>query len=70
MRQVEALGVGKSVSWKEFYSNPKILLDAINAVLTNPSFAENARRMQTILKNYQPAKTAADIIERYMETKI
>ena len=70
MRRVEASGVGKSVIWKEFYSNPKILLDAINAVLTNPCFAENARRMQTILKTYQPAKTAADIIERYMETKI
>ena len=70
MRRVEALGVGKSVTWKEFYSNPKILLDAINAILTNRSFAENARRMQTILKNYQPAKTAADIIERYMETKV
>jgi UDP:flavonoid glycosyltransferase YjiC (YdhE family) len=70
MRRVEALGVGKSVTWKEFYSNPKILLAAINAVLTNPCFAENARRMQSILKTYQPAKTAADIIERYMETKV
>ena len=70
MRRVEALGVGKSLTWKEFYNNPKILLDAINAVLTNPCFAENARRMQTILKTYQPAKTAADIIERYMETKV
>jgi UDP:flavonoid glycosyltransferase YjiC (YdhE family) len=44
-------------------------LDAVHAVLSNRSFAENARRMQTILKTYQPAKTAADIIERYMETK-
>ena len=70
MRRVEASGVGKSVTWKEFYRNPKILLNAINAVLTNPCFAENARRMQTILKTYQPAKTAADIIERYMETKV
>jgi UDP:flavonoid glycosyltransferase YjiC (YdhE family) len=70
MRRVEALGVGKSLAWKAFYSNPKILLDAIDAVLTNPSFAENAKRMQSILKTYQPAKTATDIIERYMETKI
>ena len=69
MRRVEALGVGNSLTWKEFDSNPKILLDAINAVLTNHSFRENARRMQSILKNYQPAKTATDIIERYMETK-
>ena len=70
MRRVEALGDGKSVTWKAFYSNPKIFLDAINAVLTNRSFAENARRMQSILKTYQPAKTAADIIERYLETKV
>ena len=69
MRRVEALGVGKSLAWKEFYSNPKILLAAINAVLTNPCFAENARRMQSILKTYQPAKTAADIIERYISTE-
>jgi len=69
MRRVEALGVGMSLTWKEFYSNPKILLDAINAVLTNPCFAENARRMQSILKTYQSAKTAADIIEKYMEHK-
>jgi UDP:flavonoid glycosyltransferase YjiC (YdhE family) len=70
MRRVEASGVGKSVTWKKFYSNPKILLDTIDTVLTNHSFRENARRMQSILKNYQPAKTAADIIEQYMETKV
>ena len=69
MRRVEALGVGKSLAWKEFYSNPKTLLDAINVVLTDHSFRKNARRMQTILKNYQPAKTAADLIEQYMEHK-
>jgi UDP:flavonoid glycosyltransferase YjiC (YdhE family) len=69
MRRVEALGVGKSVTWKAFYSNPKILLDAIHAVLSNPSFAEKARQMQGILKTYHAEKTAADIIERYMETK-
>ena len=67
MRRVEASGVGKSVTWKKFYSNPKILLDTIDTVLTNHSFRENARRMQSILKNYQPAKTAADIIEQYMD---
>jgi UDP:flavonoid glycosyltransferase YjiC (YdhE family) len=44
-------------------------LDAIDAVLANHSFAEKARRMQAILKNYQPAKTAADIIERYISTE-
>ena len=67
---VEALGVGKSLTYKELYGNPTVFLDAINAVLTNPCFAENAQRMQSILKNYQPAKTAADIIEQYMETKV
>jgi UDP:flavonoid glycosyltransferase YjiC (YdhE family) len=70
MRRVEALGVGKSVTWKAFCSNPTALLDTIHAVLLNPSFAEKARQMQGILKTYHAEKTAADIIERYMETKV
>jgi len=48
MRRVEALGVGKSLTWKEFYSNPTVLLDAVHAVLSNRSFAENVRRMHKV----------------------
>jgi len=63
MRRVEALGVGRSLTWREFHADPKALLNAINALLTDHSFAENARQMKHILKTYQAEKTASDIIE-------
>jgi UDP:flavonoid glycosyltransferase YjiC (YdhE family) len=69
MRRVEALGVGRLITWKEFNYNPKVLLKAINGVLSDPSFTEKAQWMQAILKTYHAEKTAADIIERYMENK-
>lgn len=65
MRMVEALGVGKSLTWGEFHRNPKVLFDAIDAVLANPSFAKNAQGIQEILKSYKGEKIGADIIERY-----
>lgn len=66
MPRVEAVEVGKSLTWKEFSRDPKILLDVINAVLANHSFAEKAWRMQGILKNYQGEKIWADLIEGYI----
>lgn len=69
MRRVEALGVGRSITWKEFNYNPKVLLNAIDVVLATPSFTEKAQRMQAILKTYHAEKTAADIIERYISTE-
>lgn len=66
MRRVEAVGVGKSLTWKEFSRDPKILLDVISAVLANPSLAEKAWRMQGILKSYQGEKIGADLIEGYI----
>ncbi|MBN1932685.1 MAG: hypothetical protein JW786_13865 [Desulfobacterales bacterium] len=52
MRRVVALGVGvgKSLTWKEFKKNPEVLLNAIDAVFANPSYAEKAQRLQAILK--------------------
>lgn len=58
------------MTWKEFNYNPKVLLKAINGVLSDPSFTEKAQWMQAILKTYHAEKTAADIIERYMENHI
>lgn len=68
MRRVEALGVGRSISWKEFQSNPEVLMRVIDTVLSIPSFSEKARRMQGILKTYEAEKKAADIIERYIQS--
>ncbi|HEC99744.1 MAG TPA: hypothetical protein ENN18_05120 [Proteobacteria bacterium] len=69
IQRVDLLEVGKSITWKEFNYNPKALLNAIDVVLTTPSFAEKARWMQAILKTYHAEKTAADIIERYISTE-
>jgi UDP:flavonoid glycosyltransferase YjiC (YdhE family) len=66
---VDLLEVGGSITRKEFDSNPKVLLNAIDVVLTTPSFSEKAQWMQAILKTYHAEKTAADIIERYMNNK-
>ncbi|MDP3030008.1 MAG: hypothetical protein Q8O04_11070 [Deltaproteobacteria bacterium] len=57
------------MTWKEFNYNPKAPLKAIDGVLSDPSFTEKAQWMQAILKTYHAEKTAADIIERYMENK-
>ena len=69
MRRVEALGVGTSLTWKKFSESPKVLMDTIDTILTNPSFAEKSKRMQTNLKSYQAEKTAADIIEQYISNQ-
>ena len=66
MRRVEAVGVGKSLTWKEFNADPKVLLDVIDAVLATPYFTEKAHRMQDTLKKYQGEKIGADLIEGYM----
>jgi UDP:flavonoid glycosyltransferase YjiC (YdhE family) len=64
MRRVEALGVGRMLSWKEFSHNPYSLLQLISLVITEKAFYENASRLKEILHTYDPAKKAADIIEK------
>jgi UDP:flavonoid glycosyltransferase YjiC (YdhE family) len=64
MRRVEALGVGKMLSWKDFNKNPKALIDLIKLVTNEKSFYQNASRLRDILRTYNAAKTAADIIEK------
>ena len=66
MRRVEALGVGKMLSWKDFENNPRSLIDLINNVINEKSFYQNASRLRDILKTYNAPKTAADIIEKEM----
>ena len=63
MRRVEALGFGKSIRWSDFLENPRLLVDAINSVLENPSFAKNAAMMQSIFQKYDAKKEGANIIE-------
>jgi UDP:flavonoid glycosyltransferase YjiC (YdhE family) len=64
MRRVEALAVGRTVTWAEYDKNPQALLDAVKDLLRDPSYRKNAVHMQTIIKSYDPCNTAADCIER------
>lgn len=64
MRRVEALGVGKTLSWKRFETDPKALIELIDNVMNERAFYQNASRLQDILKTYDAAKRGADIIEK------
>ena len=64
MRRVEALGVGKMLSWKDFNENPESLIELIKFVVKEKSFYQNALKLRDILRNYNAPKTAADIIEK------
>jgi len=62
MRRVEALGIGKMLSWRDFSNNPESLLELIRFVIKERSFYQNALKFKDILSTYNAAKTAADII--------
>jgi UDP:flavonoid glycosyltransferase YjiC (YdhE family) len=63
MRRVEALGAGRTISWKEFIDNPMSLIKLIMSITMDNSFYQNASRLKDILGTYNAPKTAADIIE-------
>jgi UDP:flavonoid glycosyltransferase YjiC (YdhE family) len=64
MRRVEALGIGKMLSWKTFLRNPSSLLDIARSILKEKSFYQNASKLKEILRNYDAPKTSADIITK------
>jgi UDP:flavonoid glycosyltransferase YjiC (YdhE family) len=64
MRRVQALGVGKTLRWKEFSRNPSTLMEYINQMYTDTSYTLNAARLSDIISTYDAAKTATDLIER------
>ncbi len=69
MRRVETLGVGRTMTWKEFIKKPELLTDLINLIVKNKSYYDNASKIQQILKSYNGSKVCADIIEAYLITK-
>ena len=69
MRQVEKLGVGVTVAWKDFAQDAKALLEAITAVLVNPSYLDNARCIQKTLQAYNAPVYAADLLEKMMSDR-
>jgi UDP:flavonoid glycosyltransferase YjiC (YdhE family) len=65
MRRVEAMGLGRSLSWKQFSKKPASLINLISLVMKDNSFYQNASKMQEIIKHYDSAGLASDIIENY-----
>jgi UDP:flavonoid glycosyltransferase YjiC (YdhE family) len=63
MRRVEALGVGRTMTWKEFTKKPELLTDLIDLIIKDRSFYDNVSKIQQILKSYDSTKICADIIE-------
>lgn len=70
MRRVEALGVGFTLTWKEFINNPGALLDAVRLVKGNRKYFEQAERVKSLLSVYNAPRTAADLIEKMMSTSL
>lgn len=66
MRRVEALGVGKRISPQSVTADPGIIIQAINEVLSNKNYRENAGNYMKILGTYDGPKTAADSLERML----
>lgn len=64
MRRVEALGLGKVLSWNDFSNKPAFLLELIDSVCSDKSFYEKASEFKERLNACDPAKHAADIIEK------
>lgn len=63
MRRVEALGLGRSLSWEEFSTKPSALLDLIAKVLKDQSCQRSAIKFKDILAGYDAPTLAADVIE-------
>jgi UDP:flavonoid glycosyltransferase YjiC (YdhE family) len=64
MRRVEALGVGRMLSWKDFSNNPSTLLDLARSILSDESFYRNASGLKKTLSRYDAPKMAADILTK------
>ena len=69
MRRVESLGVGKMLSWKDFLNRPEYLLELIDSIYSKKLFFERTSAFREVLNAYDPAKRAADIIEKEFSHK-
>lgn len=63
MRRVKALGVGESLSSKEFAEHPEKLFALARQVGEDSRYRDNARRLQAQLAPLRPDQKAADLIE-------
>jgi UDP:flavonoid glycosyltransferase YjiC (YdhE family) len=64
MRRVEALGVGLTITPKQFEKSASTLHTAVQTILSTPRFADNARSMQRIIAGYNAPLLCAERIEQ------
>lgn len=62
MRRVEALGIGKMLTWKAFLERPESLMKLMKLMLKEKSYYDNAQKLKYKMSSYNAAKTAADLI--------
>ncbi len=63
MRRVEALGLGRTLAWKDFESSPESLLELITEVCEDESIKDNLSKFKELLDQYHAPSIASDIIE-------
>lgn len=66
MRRVEALGVGRMITWDKYINHPHELLDVIAGMLSSDTCRLNAQKLQQRIHDYNSCNIAADIIERLL----
>jgi len=64
MQRVEDLGIGIELSERKF--TPSHLVAAVEALLSEESYKENALRYKQILAKYDGPRTAAQLIESFI----
>jgi UDP:flavonoid glycosyltransferase YjiC (YdhE family) len=69
MRRVKALGVGETLTMKEFERSPEKLFTLARQVAGDPAYRRNAQRLQQSLAGLQPARKAADLIEQMFASR-
>jgi UDP:flavonoid glycosyltransferase YjiC (YdhE family) len=62
MRRVEALGLGKTLSWDKFLERPDFLIELIRMVLGNIIIYRNAEQLKIKVSTYNSVSVAADIL--------
>ena len=65
MRRVKALGVGEGMTLQQLQRSPEKLFHLVRQVATTPAYHHNAQKLREALAGRQPARRAADLIERY-----
>ena len=67
MQRIEDMGIGIELSELKF--KPSHLVNAVETILTEKSYKENALKYELILAEYDGPRMAAQLIESFLKTK-